>query len=173
MDRLCPAENAERVRTLELRRLDSIASELWPKAIEGDLPSIRTYLDVSQLRSRLMGLFPRDGQPVHIGIGVANKADDGIEITFVSPSRPREPVSMTPPSPYQDAKPDYDRPAIAAPPERWPRPHRRGFFVTDIDCVLRILRNTLCYLRSFVQKMVLVITGTWAVCRLQLSGKAR
>jgi hypothetical protein len=46
-----------------------------------------------------------------------------ILINFVTPSRKEEPVNITPPSPYQDAQPDYNKPAIEP-----PRPRQRTEF---------------------------------------------
>jgi hypothetical protein len=56
----------------------------------------------------------KDGLVLPPGGGV-----DGIQISFVSPSKPAEPVDVTPPSPYPaDAQPDYTRQAIEPPRQR-------------------------------------------------------
>jgi hypothetical protein len=123
MDKLIPVESAERVRTLELRRLDAIQSEIWEDVTNGNLGAIHTYLRLSDQRSRLMGLYPKDG--VTVKVGAPGNDVDEIAITFVTPAAKlnpfQPPVDVTPPSPYADAKPDLSRPAIAPPPER-----RRG-----------------------------------------------
>jgi hypothetical protein len=122
MDKLIPVESAERVRVLEMRRLDAIQSEIWEDVINGNLGAIHAYLRLSDQRSRLMGLYPKDGQQVTVGLP-GNNVDE-IQITFVPGPRQRgEVVDVTPPAPapYQNAQPDLSRPAIAPPPER-----RRG-----------------------------------------------
>jgi hypothetical protein len=120
MDRLTPIETAERVRTLELARLNSIQSEIWENVIDGDLAAIHAYLRLSDQRSRLLGLYPKDGAMVQIG--VSGNDVDGIAITFVTPQHKLHPSQPdVSPSPYAGQPPDLSRPAIAPPPER-----RRG-----------------------------------------------
>jgi hypothetical protein len=53
-------------------------------------------------------------------LGQADGEGIALQINFVSPSKKPEPLDVTPPQPppYQDAKPDYDRPAIEPPRER-------------------------------------------------------
>jgi hypothetical protein len=59
MDRLVPIEDAERVRVLELARLDELQAGIWEAAAGGDLAAIQTYLKVADQRGRLLGLYPR------------------------------------------------------------------------------------------------------------------
>jgi hypothetical protein len=115
MDKLIPVETAERVRTLELKRLDAIQSELWEDVTRGNLGAIHAYLRLSDQRSRLMGLYPREGQQVQVG-APGNDAPIDLHVNFVVPSKKLEPVLDV--SPYQDAQPDYNVPAIEKPPQR-------------------------------------------------------
>ena len=107
-------ETAERVRTLELTRLDSLQSEIWANCVEGDLAAINTFLRVQDQRCRLLGLYPKDGAMVQVGI--ANKDAEDIEIRFVYPSAKPEPVDLTPlPNAYANVQPDLSRPQIEKP----------------------------------------------------------
>lgn len=56
LDRL-PREDAEKVRRLELSRLDTIALRLWRKIVEeGDIQAVNAYLRVMERRARYLGL---------------------------------------------------------------------------------------------------------------------
>jgi hypothetical protein len=120
MDQMIPVETAERVRVLELARLDAIQSKLWPDCLGGRMASIHAYLRLCETRHRLMGLYPASGQQVQLNLPDA--AVDGIAISFVTPQHKLSPSPVdTSPSPYAGQKPDLSRPALAPPPER-----RRG-----------------------------------------------
>jgi hypothetical protein len=122
MDRIT-AEPARRVLDLELRRLDTLQSAIYANAIEGNLSAQAMYLRIADQRARLLGLYPKEPQ-VNFNLPAGDQPDF-LQINFVTPSR-KEPADVTPepPSPYQDAKPDYDRPAIEG-----PRPRRTDYGV--------------------------------------------
>jgi hypothetical protein len=46
----------EEARTLSAMRLDSMLEAIWPKCLEGDIPAIRTALDIESQRAKLLGL---------------------------------------------------------------------------------------------------------------------
>jgi hypothetical protein len=52
------AENVEHLRRLELDRLDGMHASLWPRAMDGHVPSVLALLRVIDLRTRLLGLAP-------------------------------------------------------------------------------------------------------------------
>jgi hypothetical protein len=54
-------------------------------------------------------------------IGQSDNEGIALQINFVTPTKKPEPINITPPetSPYRDAKPDYDRPAIEPPRPRY------------------------------------------------------
>jgi len=57
LDRLVPKEDAEKVRKLELSRLDTIALRLWKRIVEeGDIQAVNAYLRVMERRARYLGL---------------------------------------------------------------------------------------------------------------------
>src|SRR6516164_2061725 len=114
------AEPARRVLALELRRLDDLQSGIYVNALGGDPVSIRLYLDISDRRAKLLGLYPKEPQ-VHLNIPVADQPDR-MRIEFVLPDKPPPAsVGVTPAQPTgyaANAAPDYSKPALPAPPER-------------------------------------------------------
>jgi len=51
-----PRENAVKLRTLELERLDFAASRIAKRVSQGDLPAIDRWLKIQERRARLQGL---------------------------------------------------------------------------------------------------------------------
>lgn len=49
-------ENADRLRALELERLDHLSRELWRQALKGHLGAIDRLLKVMERRAKLLGL---------------------------------------------------------------------------------------------------------------------
>lgn len=49
-------EPAERLKVVELERMDAMIAGLWPKAKKGDVASIQAALGVMQRRAKLLGL---------------------------------------------------------------------------------------------------------------------
>ena len=92
---------------LELRRLDDLQSGIYVNALEGDPVSIRLYLDISDRRAKLLGLYPKEPQ-VHLNVPVADQPEL-MRIEFVIPDKPLEPVDVTPPSPYRGFPDPYGR----------------------------------------------------------------
>jgi hypothetical protein len=118
MDRLIPAEVPERVRTLELTRLDAVQSKIWKNCVNGSIASIHAFLRIQDMRARLLGLYPAAGQQVQIGVA-GNDAPIDLHINFVTPRKKLEPVLDVSPSPYPpDTPSDYSRPALPPPPQR-------------------------------------------------------
>ena len=57
LDKLVPKEDVEKVRRLELARLDAIAIKLWKQIVEeGDIQAVNAYLRVMERRARYLGL---------------------------------------------------------------------------------------------------------------------
>ena len=50
------AEPSERVRKLELIRLDKAHSRIWPRVMQGDILAVDRILRISERRSKLCGL---------------------------------------------------------------------------------------------------------------------
>jgi hypothetical protein len=102
MDRIID-EPARRVLTLELRRLDRLQSAVYHSAAEGDLPSIKTYLDIADRRAKLLGLYPKEGQHASLSLSRANAdgTNDEFKISFVMPDGRTleldEPEALDPP----------------------------------------------------------------------------
>jgi transposase-like protein len=123
MDRIT-AEPARRVLDLELRRLDTLQCAIYANAVEGDLSAQAMYLRIADQRARLLGLYPRDGQPsVLLNLGRDGEpVQPSIAVSFVLPSPKAEqpPVDVTPQAPQ--GPPDYSRPALPKPPERQQTP---------------------------------------------------
>jgi hypothetical protein len=115
-----PAEDAAAVRLMELRRLDDLASSIYPNAAKGDIASIDCFLRISHQRCRILGLYP---QPPAFGLSVGTTANDvkpkTIEVVFVLPTKPNASIDATPTP--QQPKPDYTRAALP-PPRRTPTP---------------------------------------------------
>jgi hypothetical protein len=121
MDRIT-AEPARRVLDLELRRLDTLQSAIYAKAVGGDLSAQAMYLRIADQRAKLLGLYPKEPQ-VNFNLPAGDQPDF-LQINFVVPSRKQgpPPVDVTPvDAPTAQGPPDYSRPALPAPPER-----RRG-----------------------------------------------
>ena len=53
-------ESKQEVKQLELDRLDQISMKVFAKAIQGDEEAIKTFLKVSEQRSKLCGLYEAD-----------------------------------------------------------------------------------------------------------------
>jgi hypothetical protein len=56
------AEAAAEVTRVELERLDRLLAAVWPKAVQGDLPSMDRVLSIMQRRARLLGIDLADRQ---------------------------------------------------------------------------------------------------------------
>lgn len=51
-----PVEEAESMRDLEASRLNKAQSAIWDQVVSGDLMAIKTFLAISERRSKLLGL---------------------------------------------------------------------------------------------------------------------
>jgi hypothetical protein len=93
-------------------RLKQLISSKYYEALrEGRDWAIR-----ADLRNRFGWVF-EGAVPPPDSSGSFTNGDDTIKITFVTPDQ-REPIDITPPSPpspYQQAEPDYSKPAIEPP----------------------------------------------------------
>jgi len=72
-------EPAERLRTVELERMDAMLVGLWPKAKTGDVASVQAALGVMARRAKLLGLDAPvktenkhggsdDGKPIRVAV---------------------------------------------------------------------------------------------------------
>jgi hypothetical protein len=91
MARIVPAELPAQVLKLELQRLDQLQAAIYDNASNGETVAIETYLKISNLRCRLLNLFPNEkGGGVHVNIGTGSSPsaeETGIEVRFVLPDR--------------------------------------------------------------------------------------
>jgi Helix-turn-helix domain len=111
-----PAETAAEVLRPELQRLDNLLSAHYEHAIDGSFSATELVLRVIEKRARLLGLFPREGQPQPLGlalkVGAGGEVPDiHMEIEFVTPKH-RDDDDLVPP--VRDVTPvprvDYDQP---------------------------------------------------------------
>jgi hypothetical protein len=84
---------------LELARLDKLQASIYKDATQGKATAIRLSLDISAQRCRLLGLFPKDGQTVNIGIIGKPDAEQCVSASWCQPlsNRPsRRPSTFRP-----------------------------------------------------------------------------
>lgn len=101
------AESTDRVRSMEVARLDGMLLKLWPKR---DQPRVAdTILRISERRARLLGLDmgkgPEDAPPPPPAGGVTLLPGAGatVQIVLVSPEKPITPEpSFVAPAPAPD-----------------------------------------------------------------------
>ena len=79
-------ENARELMTMELRRLDNLLAVHFPKAIAGDLPSTAMTLRITELRCRLVGLFPQQGTMAQILVQAQSGKMGVPSIEFIVPT---------------------------------------------------------------------------------------
>lgn len=65
-----PCENAEALRDLEASRLNKAQSAIWDQVLAGDLLAVKTFLAISDRRSKLLGLDAPAKLAVNVQIGV-------------------------------------------------------------------------------------------------------
>jgi hypothetical protein len=122
------------------RTQQPISRETLQKAFAAELAAGKALLQTKIQKSYLQLLEDRHWWAVHFGLTQicgydkaiptfnGNAIDvPAIEVTFVSPTRRQLPDDERPRdvTPYQDAKPDYSKPALPKPsqePFRWPPP---------------------------------------------------
>jgi DNA-binding CsgD family transcriptional regulator len=104
-----PAETAAEVLRLELQRLDALFSAYYESGVEGDLPAAAMALRVADQRSRLLGLYPKEGTGAAVAVNVSGNGDDApfVNIEFVPPPpQPQlEPPRDVTPRPRASADP--------------------------------------------------------------------
>jgi hypothetical protein len=77
---------------MELQRLDMMQAAVYRNAEDGDIHAQEAVLKIMHQRARYLGLYPDSGKGgVHVNIGgdpdVPNAETEGIQITFVRPSK--------------------------------------------------------------------------------------
>jgi hypothetical protein len=91
-------EPAERVREMELHRLDGLFAGFWPKAQKGDPVAAAACLKVMEHRARLLGLFASEPEPVSRDV-----------IQVVLDAEPKSPCGSSPkPNSHQQNR-DFSR----------------------------------------------------------------
>jgi hypothetical protein len=81
-------EPAMRLMKLELAKLDTIMTKLWPKCLKGNIAAQKVFLNYHRHRAILLGLYPRDGK-TSVNVALINSAEtteaNALEIAFVMP----------------------------------------------------------------------------------------
>jgi len=57
------AHSADQMRHLELARLEAAHAALWPRAMQGHVPSVAAVLRILDLQCRLQGLYQPVAKP--------------------------------------------------------------------------------------------------------------
>jgi hypothetical protein len=87
---MVPLEDAKKVLSLELARLDQLEAAVFQNASEGDIPSIDACLRIQNQRARLCGLYPNEKNGLHVNIGgdpsAPSAESEGISVVFVKSS---------------------------------------------------------------------------------------
>jgi hypothetical protein len=100
-------ETADRVRRLELNRLDKMLKGIWRKARQGDLKSISTVLQIMERRARFQGIdldTKSNGQPSTAKVTmnfteVVVKRETREALTNGQENGDTTPANQTPPGP--------------------------------------------------------------------------
>ena len=70
-------EPAEELDSLELARLDTLLTRVWPKALQGDHKAIDTELKLMERRARMMGIdAPVKHEPMQLDINVNKRLEE-------------------------------------------------------------------------------------------------
>jgi hypothetical protein len=88
-------EPAQAVLKLELQRLDEVQSGIYNDAVGGHLPALYAYLALLDRRAKLLGLYPREGQPQQMLVNIAGDGEKQTKIIVqfeAGLSEPDEPV---------------------------------------------------------------------------------
>jgi hypothetical protein len=101
------------MRVLELARLEAAQAALWPRAMQGHVPSVKALLRILDLECRLQGLYEPAAKP-----GPKDHWDhcEGPPIVVISPDDCRT-VAAPPMAALRSRRPPLRRPSASPRPE--------------------------------------------------------